>query len=63
MEMTQPSHTPAHNCTATVASFRTWRGLQRIVARGPSWATIVIQKGMCPSEGSALSGFRRIMQI
>jgi len=29
------SHIPAHESAATVASFRTWRGLQRIVARGP----------------------------
>jgi len=29
------SHIPAHESAATVASFRTWRGLQRIVAREP----------------------------
>jgi len=27
---------PAHESAATVASFRTWRGLQRIVAGGPT---------------------------
>jgi len=35
MEETQPSHTPAHNYTTTVAPFRAWRGSQRIVAGGP----------------------------
>ncbi len=29
------SHISAHESAATVAPFRTWRGLQRIVARGP----------------------------
>ncbi len=38
--MSQPSHTSAHNFTATVAPFRAWRGLQQIIARGPGWATI-----------------------
>ena len=49
MEMTQFSHTPAPNFTATVASFRTWRGSQRIVARGPNWATI--KHAQCLIEG------------
>ena len=35
MEETQPSHTPAHNYTTTVAPFRAWRSSQRIVAGGP----------------------------
>ena len=30
-----PSHIPAHESAATVASFRTWRGLQPIIAREP----------------------------
>ena len=30
-----PSHIPAHELVATVASFRTWRGLQPIIAREP----------------------------
>ena len=30
------SHIPAHESAATVAPFRAWRGLQRIVARGPT---------------------------
>jgi len=30
------SHIPAHESAATVAPFRTWRGLQRIVAGGPT---------------------------
>ncbi len=29
------SHISAHESAATVAPFRAWRGLQRIVARGP----------------------------
>ncbi len=30
------SHTPAHDVTATVASFRTWRGSQLVIAGGPT---------------------------
>ena len=30
------SHIPAHESAATVAPFRAWRGLQLIVARGPT---------------------------
>ena len=44
LEVTQPSHTPAHNLTATVASFRTWRSSQPHVARGPDWATIMLSR-------------------
>ncbi|SJM92162.1 hypothetical protein CRENPOLYSF2_2560021 [Crenothrix polyspora] len=29
------SHIPAHESPVTVAPFRTWRGSQGIVARGP----------------------------
>ena len=34
------SHTTAHESAATVAPFRAWRGLQRIIARGPTRDTI-----------------------
>jgi len=34
------SRTPAHESAATVAPFRAWRGLQRIIARGPIRLTI-----------------------
>jgi hypothetical protein len=34
------SHTTAHASAATVAPFRAWRGLQRIIARGPTRDTI-----------------------
>lgn len=40
MEATHTVPTPAHTSTAAVASFRTWRGSQFSVARGPAWATI-----------------------
>lgn len=30
------SHIPAHESSTTVAPFRTWRGLQSIVAGGPT---------------------------
>lgn len=33
------SHTSAPESVATVASFRTWRGSQHIVAKGPMLAT------------------------
>jgi len=39
-EATSASHTPAPESLATVASFRTWRGLQAIVAREPTEVTI-----------------------
>ena len=34
------SRTTAHASAATVAPFRAWRGLQRIIARGPARDTI-----------------------
>jgi len=34
------SHTSAHELTTTVAPFRAWRGLQPIIARGPTQPTI-----------------------
>jgi len=37
---TSASHTPAHNVTATVAPFRAWRGLQIVIAGGPTEASI-----------------------
>ena len=37
---TRPSHTSAPEITATVASFRTWRSSQLIVAREPKQVTI-----------------------
>ena len=45
--MTSASHTPAHESTTTVASFRTWRGSRCIVARGPAGATITT----CDQQG------------
>ena len=47
LEMTSTSHTPAHESTTTVASFRTWRGSRCIVARGPAGATITT----CDQQG------------
>jgi len=38
--VTCPSHTSAPEITATVASFRTWRSSQFIVAREPEQVTI-----------------------
>ena len=37
---TRPSHTSAPEITVTVASFRTWRSSQLIVAREPEQVTI-----------------------
>ncbi len=40
MEVTQTSHTPAHDVTTTVAPLRAWRGSRLIIAGGPIRATI-----------------------
>ncbi len=45
------SHTPAHNSTATVAPFRAWRGLQIVIAEGPTEFSITAHLGVnTPNE-------------
>ena len=46
------SHTAAHASAATVAPFRAWRGLQRIIARGPARDTI--KPDVCPVDKPCL---------
>ena len=62
MEVARTSHIPAPESAATVAPFRAWRGLQRIVAGGPARTTITRWKSNvdCLAEREGLLGAARL---